>query len=181
MKNGKNYWYTSRYDEILIDLDGTGGDKLTRCLSRLRGVIENRELPVKSVWFFPSFTDHHYHIIIRLLPGITFCQNEKTAFQLYLFSDVFRTCCNLMRLAKDHPFPDLLITVFSLRKEFGFYRFHDATCNCEVKHSMEILEDCPAAKLLRGQHRRAILFSKPIEPSDFFKKRFGSIYENGRS
>jgi hypothetical protein len=178
MKNhAKNFWYTSRYDEILIDLDGTAGDKLARCLARLRGSIEHQELPVKSVWLFPSFTDHHYHIIIRLIPGRGFSQWEKYAFQLYLFSDVFRTCCNLMRQANEHPFPDLLITIFSLKNEFGFYRLHDAACNCESKHSLEVLKDCSAAKLLRGSYRQRIYFSKPIEPNAFFKKRFGTIYE----
>jgi hypothetical protein len=174
----KNYWYTSRYDEILIDLDGkeSGKDKLVPCLSRLRAVVESRELPAKSVWLFPSPSRNHYHIFIRLLPGEPFSAEQKTAFQLYLFSDVFRTCCNLMRSAKNQPFPDLLITPLNLKKKFGFYRFHDASCNCETKHSLEIMESCPAAKLLRNDYAAVILFPKPMEPGEFFSKKFGRIY-----
>jgi hypothetical protein len=161
-----------------------GKNKLVHSLSRLRSAIENNELPVKSVWLFPSVKN--FHIIIRLnfgagaLDRTTFGHDEKIAYQLYLFSDVFRTCCNLIRMERKHAFPDLIITPTNLKKEFGFYRFHDASCGCDEKHSVEIMEQCPAAKLLRGENRTAILFSKPLEPAEFFTKKFGKIYDYER-
>lgn len=168
----KNYWYTIRHDEIFIDLDSR--NKLVPCLARLRGIIENQEIALKSAWLFPS--PQNFHLILRVESDALYSSEQRTAFQLYLFSDVYRECCNLIRISKGHTFPNLLITPTDLRKQYGFYRFHDASCQCESKHTLEIMEDCPAAKLLRGENRCDVLFSKPIDPDNFFPKHFGKIY-----
>lgn len=178
----KNYWYVSRYDEILLDVDGKSEQKLLTSLSRIRGIIEGREFPIKSVWFFPSFTNHHYHIVLNLTGEVT--EWEKAALQLYFFSDTFRTACNMMRISRYHSAPDLLIARFSFKKQFGFYRMHDASCNCEEKHSHAVMEKCSAAQTLRGEFAAHTFFNHPIPPEDFFKKRFGKIWgedNNGKT
>ena len=173
----RNYWYVSRYDEILLDIDGKSQQKLLTSLSRIRGLIENSDYPdypINKIWMFPSFASNHYHIVINLSHEITW--TEKTALQLYFFSDTFRTCCNMMRTAKFHDSPDLLISPANW-KRFGFYRMHDASCTCETKHSHAVMNKCPAAVLLRGNNRACDFFSKPISPEGFFKKKFGLIWE----
>jgi hypothetical protein len=173
--SGRNYWYVSRFDEIMIDLDAKNNDRLMAALGRLRGLIESDEIEIRSVWLFPSPTKFHFHLILQT-PGILLPEQQKTALQLYLFSDVFRTCCNLMRISRKHPNPDLLITPANLWKDFNFYRMHDASCYCDKKHSYEIMEKCKAAILLRGELRAFNQFSKPVSPAGFFQKKFGMIY-----
>jgi hypothetical protein len=168
----KNYWYIAKPDEIFVDLDGDRANRLQTVLARIRGIMEGTFFEIQEVWMFPSNQDNHFHIVARsrkIIPA-----QYRFALQLYFFSDVFRTCNNLVRHLDCPGAYDVLISRLDW-KNLGFYRWPDATCNCEEKHSHNVMTNCTAAKDVRGQKRDKIYFDKPIDPENFFLKKFGKI------
>jgi len=168
----KNYWYISTPKEVFIDLDGDRTNRLVTVLARIRGIMESHKFPIRNVWMFPSQSDNHFHLVLSLNHE---CSIEvRTALQLYCFSDVFRTCNNLMRYER-MPAADVLISNLNWYKVFGFYRMPDSSCLCKGKHNNDAMQKCVAAKELRGKERAFIYFDKPVAPEDFFMKKFGKI------
>jgi hypothetical protein len=164
-----SFWYFRHPDEIFVDLDGKTeakhGARLRMSRRRLRAAIEQGKLFVKDVWFYPSQTPLHHHLIVRTMLGVVCPQ----AWALYLGSDVYRASNNLMRealfMAGNMPDPrtyflgsDLLIVP---EPYFRFYRRHDAECSCVGKHSLEMMGLCPVAANIRGKYRTADFFGKP--------------------
>jgi len=170
----KNYWYVARDNEIFIDIDSKQSRSIISALARIRGIIEAEKFPIRQVWLFPSRTENHYHIVITLKNAIP--ETYRIALQLYFFSDVFRTCNNIMRIEDCVPAAEVLISIFDWRKQYKFYRYADATCTCEGKHDYVVMEKCSAAKTLRGVNRAKRYFDFPVSPENFFQKKFGKIW-----
>ena len=145
-----------------MDLDHYSKDapptKLISARSRLAGAAEAGVLNVKDVWLYPSGTELHYHMIVRLNHQLR--SELRNAYELYLRDDVFRNMNNKVRIQRG-VIASLLITseVYP-----GFYREPDHTCACKAKHSKEVMEKCPIANLLRGDDRTADYFGKPKSP-----------------
>jgi hypothetical protein len=169
----KNYWYVAKDDEVFIDLDGDKHNRLVTVLARIRGIMEYNPFAIKEVWMFPSRADNHFHIVLKL--EIATSLEVRTALQLYCFSDIFRTCNNLIRRHFRVLAPDVLISSLNWRKNFHFYRSFDYSCGCTEKHDHRTMTSCTAARYSRGIERASIYFDKPIPPEDFFMKRFGKI------
>lgn len=157
----KWFWYSARPNELFLDVD-----YLKRALPhlkrRLMGAIEYEKLPVNQVYWYPSGTDDHAHIIITLHKNLS--SVERFAWETVLHSDIYRGCCNLMRYQNNIPNPDILIA------RLEYFRPPEAICECARKHTRKMMESCGAAISLRGIHRTAVFFGKPSDtPCPFFK------------
>src|SRR5579859_1058918 len=172
------YWYLRQDNEIFLDIDGKSeakaAAKLRMCRRRLVAAIEQGKLPVKDVWFYPSETKLHFHLILRLLSSVALPQT----WALYLGSDVFRACNNMMRewlpphldSGNIRRAADLLIVP---QPYHGFFRQPDHMCHCKHKHTPEIMVNCPVGILLRGRYAISDFFGKPnknLEPWRHFGK-----------
>jgi hypothetical protein len=169
----KNYWYVAKNDEVFIDLDGDKPNRLVTVLARIRGLMEANSFAIKEVWMFPSRADNHFHIVLKL--EVETSLEVRTALQLYCFSDIFRTCNNLIRRHFKVSAPDILISSLNWRKNFHFYRTFNYSCGCSEKHDHRVMRSCAAALSARGLNRYDIYLEKPVPPEDFFMKRFGKI------
>jgi hypothetical protein len=132
-------WYLAHEDELLIDIDdpekaarrgGTFEEEFFR--KRLRAALEGERLNVAEVWRLPSSTERHLHIYVRLAGGLD--PLERLVWQLHLGSDLYRGRADLMRLARKHTAPSLLIERTEIR---GFYRPADFVCGCTRKHDTD--------------------------------------------
>lgn len=145
-------WYVAKNNELFIDCDHWQKSQ-ERIRKRLMGAIECHHLFIENLWLYPSQTNGHMHIIIKLQHTLN--RVEQFCWEIMFHSDIYRGCCNLMR--RDIPAADILIS----RKEL--HRIPDATCNCETKHNYKTMETCPAAILLRGNQRCNTFFGKPSD------------------
>ena len=166
----RNYWYVARPDELLIDLDHRSAklDKLANAGQRLRGAIEDGSISVRDVWLYPSRTEKHYHLIIRLKYEISF--TEREAWSIYLRSDIYRAVNNLMRGFSEISNPVLIIANHQWK---DFYRMADAICGCRTKHDHATMKKCPAAKFIRGDFRTTEFFGHPSKRG--IKWTFGKV------
>lgn len=157
-----NYWYSSRPNEIFLDLDSNRA--IARALSVLRLAIRQRKLPIESVWLYGTATKNHAHMIIALRSGL--CWESRLAWSLWLGNDRLRAAYVLRRHAfgwgeggpvgKDAiGHYDLLVTPSQ------YYREPDAFCECKGKHKeTKVTSKCPAMIHLLGEHRSADYFSR---------------------
>lgn len=157
----KNFWYVSRSNEIFLDIDNT--HKILRhSSSRLLGAVECGRLQVADVEYHQSRSENHLHVIITLahdLPDI-----ERAIWALVLRSDIYRAASTMMRVARNIPAPDILITPIEFRRP------SDELCICESKHNAETMETCPAAIQLRGENRVTGFFGIPSKQEISFYK-----------
>lgn len=148
-----NYWYVARDNELFLDID-----KMERSLpharSRLQGAIECGRLPVRSVEMYPSQRNGHCHVIVTLARKMH--DVERFAWEIILHGDIYRGCCNLLRWSNAVPANDVLISPSRFR-----HRRPNAICQCNGKHTAEVMEHCTAALALRGADRARGFFGKP--------------------
>jgi hypothetical protein len=142
-----SYWYLAHENELMIDLDDYDrsaksgepwGELFFR--RRLREAIKAKLLRVKEVLMLPSQTAGHFHAMITLESGIPTL--ERLIWQLHLGSDLYRGRADLMRHAKGHLAPTLLITPWRIPT----FRSHDARCDCQSKHVTEKIFEQPASE-----------------------------------
>ena len=148
------FWYSAQPHELFLDIDHY--DKaIDHIRKRLQGAIECEKLYISTVHKYHSYSKNHVHIIISLLVPIP--SIERFAWETIFHSDIYRGCCNIMRVAYGIDAPDILIA------KHKYHREPDAVCDCESKHTRRIMENCPAAFLLRGQNRIRTFFGKPSD------------------
>lgn len=167
-----NYWYVARPNELFLDIDNVSRS-IKHARSRLQGAIECGKLDVAYVMQRPSKSKNHLHVIVTLSNTadrpLLF---EKYAWEIILHGDIYRGCCNIMRLASGVAAPDILISPFERFTEEHFpprkrelpsfpHRISDYKCDCASKHNAATMETCPAAQRLRGEFRNAGFFGKP--------------------
>jgi len=146
-----NYWYSSRDNEIFLDLDSNRA--IARALSVLRLTIRKRELDIESVWLYGTPTKHHAHMIIRLKRNHSW--EERLAWSLWLGNDRLRAAYILQRHIMGISHHDLLIA------KTPYYRTPDAFCNCEEKHKpKEVTSRCGAMQFLLGGQCDADYFTR---------------------
>ena len=165
-----NFWYVARPNELFLDIDNASRS-LKHARARLQGAIECGKLDVAYLVQHPSKSKDHIHVIVTLVKEIA--NFDRIAWEVILHGDLYRGCCNLMRLSNAIPAFDVLISPFSdfgwsgkLADEINGYtefadRFPDAQCNCKSKHNAATMQNCPAAIRLRGEFRNAGFFGKP--------------------
>jgi hypothetical protein len=146
------HWYVARRNELFIDMDRYE-QSINHMRRRLMGAIECGVLDISSVFTYPSIKQNHKHIIITLTHGIK--PMERYAWEMLFHGDIYRAAANIMRESNRVPAPDILISNKIL------HRSHDDFCVCSEKHSMKIMDLCPAAIRLRGPYRTATYFGKP--------------------
>lgn len=151
----KWFWYSSKSDEIFLDIDS-----FEKCRShierRLNGAIEYARLDVRRIIEFPSVTPGHRHWIIQLNSGMR--ARERAIWAIILHSDIYRGCSTLMRIENDVQNPDILISPYQSQ-----IRRPDAFCECESKHTMKVMQTCPAAFQMRKENRAQGFFGKPSD------------------
>lgn len=156
-----NFWYVSRENEIFLDIDNT--HKILRhSSSRLLGAIECHRLATSDIEYHQSRSENHLHVIITLaydLPAI-----ERAIWALVLRSDIYRAASTMMRIARNIPAADVLITPMQ------FKRPANELCDCTTKHNAETMETCPAAIELRGDNRVTGFFGIPSKQEISFYK-----------
>lgn len=154
----KWYWYVANKQEIFLDLDRYESS-IKHIRARLQGAIESEKLPLEFLSVYPSGRDGHFHAVLVLSKATRY--PERLAWSIVLHSDIYRACNNLMRWERGVPAYDILIA------NRYYHRIADATCECEGKHKRAVMEQCPAAKQLRGEYRSVGFFGKPSStPSD---------------
>jgi hypothetical protein len=151
------YWYIAREDELLLDLDRPERKLLdgstfldTFFWGRLSGAIHDRKLtlagkPTDSTVLVKSATPNHMHIYIRLDGKLPLF--ERMAWQLWLGSDLYRGRADLMRAARGHPHPSLLIEPQIIT---ALWRKPDDQCLCARKHRTEDRPRCRTWRKYRG-------------------------------
>lgn len=148
----KNFWYASRSDEIFIDTDNFHRSVKHTC-SRLMGAIKCGRLKVSKMEFHPSRSENHIHTLITLSEPME--NLKRYVWAIILHSDLYRGCITIMRELHSVSSPDILITPTRFEREA------DAVCECEQKHSAEVMQNCPAAIQLRGENRARGFFGLP--------------------
>lgn len=163
-----NYWYVSRDNEILVDMDKPG-TSLSHAERRLYGAFSHGVLDVLRVEIHDSFTPAHVHVLVTLHSPMQ--SIARMVWALMLHSDVYRACTSIMRAIHGVGSPDLLITP---RK---FYREPDYVCECKSKHNYAVMNSCPVAIEIRGDERLRSFFAVPAELENM--KGIISNYERG--
>lgn len=162
------FWYVRKSNELLIDLDGKNAKshaaRLLKSRKRIYGAKESGKLDIRTVWFYPSGSEMHHHVIVALGHDISYI--HAVAWEMHFGSDIYRSCNNLMRatdptiIGYNSAAFDLLITP---QPYPGFYRPPDFNCLCEGKHTLDVMEKCPAAKIVRGSARTTDYLSPRAE------------------
>lgn len=147
-----NLWYVGRNTEILVDMDKPG-TSIPHANRRIAGAIENHKLDVYKVEVHESFTPSHIHALITLNRPLS--DIERIIWGIIFHSDIYRGMASLMRVINYAPSADLLVT------PRGFIRLPDYMCDCPSKHTEEIMNACPVAKIARGEWRTKTFFSFP--------------------
>lgn len=161
-----NFWYVANPHEILIDMDRPKSS-LLHAEKRLAGAIVHNKLQVFSIELHESFSSDHVHA--RIVTPLYLSALERAVWAMALHSDIYRGLCTIMRIYNNIMSPDLLIT------PTPFVRPPDAWCECESKHNAETMNECPAAKQLRGEKRTVSFFGR-LETLDFKLFRMNSIF-----
>lgn len=170
------YWYLRKEYEIFVDLDGTDPDsyakKLYRANRRLRGAIDAGRIKVESAYLYHSSAALHHHLIIKMPE----CMSVEVAqvWALYLGSDVFRACNNLLRRMSGPVFVTSADLLISPAPYPNFYRRYDYNCECKAKHTRPIMETCPVGVRLRKHLAGMDFFGKPANPEPWAKS--GRVY-----
>ena len=152
MKILNNYWYSSRANEIFIDTDNFHRSIAHTC-SRLMGAIKCGRLRVKEIEYHKSRSENHIHTLITLKEEMD--DISRYVWAIILHSDLYRGCSTIMRSRSGISNPDIFIT------PKRFQRVEDDYCDCEQKHSAEVLLTCPAAIRMRGNDRVKGMFGLP--------------------
>lgn len=153
------YWYVAQPNELFVDMDRVTAS-LNHVRRRLQGAIECESLHVQSVYFYPSLTKDHAHLIIVLKFPIS--NPERYAWEMLLHGDIYRAASNIMRWSHGIDAPDVLIARRRL------HRMMDGVCFCEHKHKRAVMIRCETARRLRGEMRAAQFFGKPSDkPCEF--------------
>lgn len=155
-----NYWYVARANELFIDTDNVSKSiKHTR--ARLAGAIECGKLDVAYAMSRPSRSKNHLHTIITLKNEPDIIQMQ--IWEIILHGDLYRGCCNIMRIVHCIPSWSILISPWPTfaDKQCDNYRKADDSCNCTSKHNAATMTTCPAAIRLRGDNRTRGFFGKP--------------------
>lgn len=170
-----NLWYVARPNEIFIDTDNFARS-IKHTAARLAGAIKCGRLHVKNLEFHASRNENHIHTIITLhneMPAI-----ERATWALILHSDIYRAASTIMRTLYNVPCSDILIT------PNPFLRSPDAVCECEEKHSSQVMLACPAAFQLRGESVARGFFGLPDNSgwtleqiAEYIKNQSGSLFE----
>lgn len=163
------HWYVRKPNEVLIDLDNRRGefDRVGSAGRRLRA-IAGEGVNVRDIWFYPSTTEEHFHLIVRLKNDIDTL--EALMLAVYLRSDIFRALNTYMRFTHNVSAPDLLIADHVWP---DFYRNPDVGCNCTSKHDHKTMMNCLAAKSLRGADAAEEFYPKPSDKK--VKWNFGKV------
>lgn len=146
-----NYWYSSRPNEIFLDLDSNRA--IARALSVLRLALRDRRLKIESVWLYSTPTRGHAHMILELKEFMFW--ESRLAWSLWLGNDRLRAAYILERHRVGAPNFDLLIS------REPYYREPDAFCNCKQKHKKaSVTRRCPAMEHLLSTEKDADYFSR---------------------
>jgi hypothetical protein len=147
-----NFWYSSRPNEIFLDLDSNRAT--ARALSVLRLSVRKQHLKIDGVWLYSTSTKGHAHMIIELRQDMSWI--SRIAWSLWLGNDRLRAAYVLNRhneFELDHH--DLLIG------SHGYHREPDAYCQCKDKHKRKaVTSKCPAMLHLLGDYRSADYFTR---------------------
>jgi hypothetical protein len=147
----KWYWYVARNDELMIDCDGA------ILLEIAQKRLERSGLSVKGIFITPSFSEDHYHLVVRLSKPMGTI--ERQVWQLFLMDHTYRSVNNLFRALAKIPAPCLLISperkwLWTSPWKPGlsdrFWRQPDAICECKEKHKGPNLSGCKIGLKLRG-------------------------------
>lgn len=138
-------WYLSRRDELLIDIDRafqpvheSGHTRIEQFFRRrLRDAERAGLFMIRKVVLEPSYTDGNIHAFVSLHKPLN--DLERLIWQSWLGSDLYRSRTDLMRYARRHMFPSLLIAP----KRSMAWREPDAECLCERKHDTVELHEHP--------------------------------------
>lgn len=117
------------------------------------GAIKSEKLSVKEIEFHQSRSENHIHTLITLSESMENLQ--RYVWGIILHSDLYRGCITIMRELHGVSSPDILITPSPFKRE------PDAECECEQKHTAEVMQICPAAIRLRGEGRTKSFFGLP--------------------
>ena len=165
------YWYIAQPDELLIDVDHYNPNapplRLVNLYQRLLAVMQTGTLDVTDVYLFPSGTEKHYHVFIRLATELD--PLEALVWEGYFRDDRFRNTNNLMR----HRF-GVVSSLLISPSLYPLYRKPDYTCSCTQKHDHATMLACPVANELRGEHAAVTYFPKP-KAAEFDVKTFGRL------
>lgn len=132
-------WYIGREDELLLDLDQytrhtrermPWGEMFFR--RRLRDAITAGKLAVRDLYLARSNSPEHFHALVRLAQPMPVI--ERLVWQLHLGSDLYRGRADLMRAARGHAAPSLIIRRDPMPE---LYREPDRVCACVDKHTTE--------------------------------------------
>jgi hypothetical protein len=143
-------WYVARENEIFIDMDSYT-KSIDLCRRRLSAGVDAGILNVDFVYNTQTSHDHNHIIIVLKNPMRDI---QRIAWAIALHSDIYRGLCTLMRADAMIPAPDVLIG------KRLYHRLPDAQCDCETKHVSGTMQNCHAAKLLRGEFHSASFFGR---------------------
>lgn len=153
------YWYVAQTNELFIDLDHHEDDaelgRLKCARDRLFGAIKAGVIHVRDTYLFPSDTDRHYHLIVVLADGFKVDSYTRRIWEGYLRDDPYRNLNNLMRTACGIT-SSLLIT----SKAYPEFRAPDAECQCDKKHTNDVMVSCKTAAIIRKSHASKSYFGK---------------------
>lgn len=150
------YWYVAQPNEIFCDLDTKRA--LGRTFGVLRRAMRRNELPVQSVYLYPSLSN--YHVIVELKSDLD--PILRALWALWMGSDRIRGVYVLERLRRGVGRPDVLSSLC-----WFDYRVPDDMCQCAEKHKAKSVTDkCPAMTRLLGKEHRS---------GDYFPRNFDKI------
>lgn len=146
-----NYWYSSRENEIFLDLDSNRA--VSRALSVLRAAIRKKKLAVASVWLYGTPSKGHAHLIVVLKGELSWA--SRLAWSLWMGNDRLRVAYVMERHCRNLINFDLLVTTSP------YYRTPDAFCECKEKHKpKKVTEGCPAMIHLLHEERSSDYFAR---------------------
>lgn len=177
------WWYVARPNEIFVDLDSGGA--ISRALSVVRRALLVKpgaktplnKLPIESVWLYPSETEGHAHLILKLKENLHTL--EKISWSLWMGTDQIRAAYVIERLdaltddlkfLEEHS--DIPTDLIATREEYEF-RKPDTFCFCKDKHKKKSVTDkCDALERILGSHRSDDYFPRNRDTKERDAVRF---------
>jgi hypothetical protein len=150
-----NFWYSSRPNEIFLDLDSNRA--IARALSVLRLAIRRKQLPIMGLFLYRTRTEGHAHMIVLLSCEMSW--QKRLGWALWLGNDRLRAAYVLARHSINGTHAkhahDLLVSTQL------YYRPWDAFCECKKKHKKKAVTDkCPAMEHLLMDQKSADYFTR---------------------
>src|SRR5262245_34124920 len=130
------YWYIATDSEIFLDLDSKHA--LRRAMNVLRRGLTSGRMDFSELWFYPTTTAEHYHLIVVLKEPAELV--SRVAWSLWMGADQIRAAYVLERFKNGIQTPEFLCS----RRTYGV-RAPDDVCTCDERHKSKAVTDkCPA-------------------------------------